>query len=122
MTAMSLGLDDTIRLATMNEDFAHTRQKIMKTISILLPPHANGLDFNILKRLQVKEMIFFHVLAGERMRAIKQIPVLFRGSLPLKELLRDVAVSIMAFSILVFLYPLIVRTHRLLTRLKLLTL
>ncbi len=119
---MSVGLDDRITLATINKDFAHTRQKVMEKISSLLPPHAKRLDFNILNRLQAKEMIFFHVLSGERANAIKKIPALFRGSPPLKELLRGVTVSIMAFSIPGFLYPKMVRAHRLLTRLKMLTL
>lgn len=115
---MSVGLDDRITLASMNKDFARTRQKVMEKISSLNNPHANTLNLNILKRLQAKEKIFFHALTGERLRAIKQIPALFEGSLPWKELLRGVAVTVMAFFIPVFLFPIIIWTHRVLKRLK----
>lgn len=115
---MSVGLDDRITLASMNKDFARTRQKVMEKILSLNNPHANTLNLNILKRLQAKEMIFFHVLTGERSRAIKQIPALFEGSPPRKELLRGVTVSVMAFFIPAFLFPIIIWTHRVLKRLK----
>jgi glycosyltransferase involved in cell wall biosynthesis len=115
---MSAGLDDRITLAAMNKDFAHTRQEVIEKISGLRNPHANNLDLNILRRLQAKEMIFFHVLAGERARAIKQIPALFKGSSPLKELLRSVAVSIMALFIPASLYPRMVNNYRILKQLK----
>jgi glycosyltransferase involved in cell wall biosynthesis len=118
---MSEGLDDRITLAAKNKDFAHMRQKVIEKISSLGAPHANNLDLNILRRLQAKEMIFFHVLTGERARAIKQIPALFTGSLSLRELLRSVAVSVMALFVPAFLYPILVQTPRLLRGLRILT-
>jgi len=118
---MSVGLDDRITLASMNRDFAQTRQKVIEKISSLRNPCANTPDLNILRRLQAKELIFFHVLTGERARALKQIRALFEGSPSLKEVLRGVAVSIMAFFIPAFLYPLMVRVSGLLRRLKILT-
>lgn len=118
---MSVGVDNCMILATMNKDFAHTRQKVMERILSLPNLLANKPDFNILMRLHAKEMIFFHVLTGARARATKQIPALFKGSPPLKEVLRAAAVSVMALFLPAFLFPRIVWTHRLLTRLKLLT-
>jgi len=120
-TTMSAGLDERITLAIMNTDFAHTRQKVMEKISSLRNPHAKNLDLNILRRLRAKEMIFSHVLSGERANAIKKIPALFEGSPPLKDLLRGVAVSIMAFFIPAFLYPIMVKAYGLLWRLKIFT-
>lgn len=119
---MSAGLDNRIALAAINKDFAHTRQKVIEKILSLRNPHANSLDFNILRRLQAKEMIFFHVLSGERARAIKQIPALFEGSPPLKELVRGIAVTFMALFIPAFLYRMMVRAYRHLRRLKILKL
>ena len=117
---MSAGLDDKIALAEINKDFAHMRQKVIENISNLHNAHANTPDLNILRRLQAKEMIFSHVLTGERSRAIKQIPALFKGSPPLKELLRGAAVSVMALFIPAVLFPIIVWAHRLLKKLKIL--
>jgi len=119
---MSAGLDDRITLAEVNKDFAHTRQKVMEKISNLHNAHTNTPDLNLLRRLQAKEMIFFHVLTGERSRAIKQIPALFKGSPALEELLRGVEVSVMALFIPAGLYPLMVSAYRLLKGLKILTL
>jgi glycosyltransferase involved in cell wall biosynthesis len=118
---MSAGLDDKIALAEINKDFAHMRQKVIENISNLHNAHANTPDLNILRRLQAKEMIFSHVLTGERSRAIKQIPALFKGNPPLKELLRGAAVSVMALFIPAVLFPIIVWAHRLLKKLKILT-
>jgi len=106
----------------VNKDFAHTRQKVMEKISNLHNAHTNTPDLNLLRRLQAKEMIFFHVLTGERSRAIKQIPALFKGSPALEELLRGVEVSVMALFIPAGLYPLMVSAYRLLKGLKILTL
>jgi glycosyltransferase involved in cell wall biosynthesis len=115
---MSAELGDRITLAAMNKDFAHTRQKVIEKVSILRISHANTLDLNILRRLQAKELIFSHVLTGERARAIKQIPALFKGSTPLKELLRGVAVCVMALFIPASVYPRLVTIYRLLKQLK----
>jgi len=115
---MSAGLDDKMTLAEINRDFAHTRQKVIEKISSLRNPCANTPDLNTLKRLQAKELIFFHVLTGERARAVKQIRALFEGSPPLKEVLRGVAVSVLAFFIPAFLFPIIIWTHRVLKRLE----
>ena len=63
-------------------------------------------------------MIFYYVLTGERVKAIKQIPALFKGSPPLKELLRGVTVSVMALLIPGCVYPRMVNHYRLLKQLK----
>ena len=90
----------------------------MEKISCLGDTCAKTLDMNILKRLQAKELIFSHALAGERMKAIKMIPRLFRGSPSLEELSKGVAVGSMALFIPARLYPEIVGACRFLKRLK----
>jgi len=115
---MSAGLNNKKRLTAMNKDFAHTRQKVIEKLSTLSVPCAYTLDFNILRRLQAKEMIFYHVLTGERVKAMKQIPALFKGSPPLRELFRGVAVSIMALFIPASIYPRIVNSYRLIKQVK----
>jgi glycosyltransferase involved in cell wall biosynthesis len=115
---MSEGPVSMMTLIAMNKDFAHTRQRVMEKLSEL---HTNQVNFNIIRRIQAKEMIFYNVLSGRRHEGIRQIPALFKDSLSLKELLWGVAVSGMAFFVPASLYPRMLGVYRFSKRLKIVT-
>jgi glycosyltransferase involved in cell wall biosynthesis len=110
---MAAGMDDRMTLAAINKDFAHARERVIEKISSLGASLSNTPDLSILRRLQAKERIFFHVLGGARAGAIKEIPALFKGSPAMRELLRGLAVTFMAFLIPASLYLRIVNIYRL---------
>lgn len=114
---MMAGWDDHKRLSIVNKDFAYTRQKVIERIMNSVDLYKT-INLNMLRRIQTKELIFFHVLAGKRLEAIKQIPALFKGSSPLTGLLHSIAVSFMALFIPASLYPKMVRAYGFLKRYK----
>jgi glycosyltransferase involved in cell wall biosynthesis len=109
---------DNRELASVNRDFAYTRQKTMEKMLSLRPSHLRAVDINILERMKAKELIFYCILEGRRMNAVREIPSLFKGNPSGRELMKGCAVSMMALLVPSFLYPRLVRGYGVFLRMK----
>lgn len=121
-TTMTAGQNDYKELALVNKDFAHMRQRVIEKISGL-NTLSNSMDIDIIRRIQAKETIFYHVLNGKRLKGIKHIPSLFKGiiSTPDPDLFKNIATSFMALFIPSFLYPKLVKAYGFLKRQKIIS-
>jgi glycosyltransferase involved in cell wall biosynthesis len=117
-TTMLAGHNGYRELAVVNKDFADMRQKVIEKISNMDNDNMRTMDLSILKRIQAKEIIFYRTLTGRRSEGIRYIPALFEGNLSVQECFRGIAVSFMSLFIPVFLFPKLIKVHRLFKRLK----
>ena len=115
---MFAGHENPEELSLVNRDFAHMRQKTVEKIQSMSAFMDKTIDVNIVKRIQAKETIFYSILNGQRVAGIKRIPLLFKGSLSVKDLFNGIAVSFMALFIPSFFYPKLVRVYDHLKRFK----
>jgi glycosyltransferase involved in cell wall biosynthesis len=115
---MSAGHSDYNELAVVNKDFADMRQKVIEKISNLDNDNIRTIDLSILKRIQAKEIIFYNVLSGKRLYGIKRIPLLFKGNISVKDLLKGIVISFIALFVPAYLYPKSVKAYGILKRLK----
>jgi glycosyltransferase involved in cell wall biosynthesis len=116
---MLAGQDNYKDLAAINKDFASTRRKVIDRLMSMNSQRENAADINIIRRIRAKEIIFYNALTGRRIEGIKHIPLLFKGSLSAKDLVRGIATSIMVLFVPAFLYPKLVKLHGLFSRLQL---
>lgn len=117
-TTMLAGQENYKGLSLINKDFAYMRQKTVEKIQSMNTSMNKTIDVNIIKRTQAKELIFYNVLNGKRLEAIKDIPTLFKGKIAVQDLFKGIAVSFMALFIPAPLYPKLVRVYGILKRLK----
>jgi len=110
------GVDDRRTLTEINKDFAHTRQRVVEDISNRRNACAYKLDVTILRRIQAKESIFYHVLEGRRLEAVKWIAAAFNGRPSVKEVMRGLEVTFMVLFVPAFLYPRILSIYQLFKR------
>jgi glycosyltransferase involved in cell wall biosynthesis len=116
-TTMRTGQNSSNELAAVNKDFAHMRQKVIEK-KLNLDDHNNKeIDLNIIKRMQAKEIIFYNVLSGKRLKGIKHIPLLFKGNLPIRDLSKSITVSFMALFVPSFLFSKLLKVYGLFKKL-----
>ncbi len=109
--------NDRGQLALLNREFANMRQHALeKIVSLRGPGPAAAPD--LIRRIRAKEIIIYHFLEGKRMEGIRHIPGLFKGKKRFQDLFRGIAVSLVTLFLPVSLYPLLLRAHRLLRRMK----
>jgi len=117
-TTMFAGQDNYQELGIVNRDFAYMRRRVIEKIRDLKGFNIESVDMNIIERIQAKEMIFFQILNGRRLRAIREIPSLFKGRLNLQDILKACAVSFMALFVPRFFYTKIVKIYGLIGRMR----
>lgn len=117
-TTLFAGRDDVKELAITNRDFAHMRQRVIDKVSGFAELDAKVIDLSVIKRIQAKENIFFHVLNGSRMEGIRHLPSLFKCRPGLQDLLRGLMVSLMALIIPAAFYSRLMKLYEILKRTK----
>ena len=117
---MRAGQNSDKELAAVNKDLAHMRQKLIEKIRSIntLGNNAIDIDINIIRKNQAKEIIFFNVLSGKRLKGIRYIPALFKGKLSTQDFLKGSAISFIALFIPSFFFPKLLKVYELLRRLK----
>ena len=110
---------DRGRLAMMNREFAHMRQCALEKILSLRGQDISATDLDSIRRIRAKEMIVYHFLEGRRLEGIRQIPSLFKGKKGFQDLFRGIAISLIAVLFPSDLFPVLLRAHKFLRKLKL---
>ncbi len=114
---MFAGQNNYKELASVNRDFAYMRQKLIDNIANFDNHNDNPFDLDIIKRIQAKEIIFYNVLSGKRLKGIKHIPLLFKGKLPVRDLSKSITVSFMALFVPAFLFSKLLKVYGLFKKL-----
>lgn len=92
--SMFAGFTDVRELSTIYGDFAHTHLTLLEKLDNCRHLRNNSRATRILRKIQIREAIFFHILRGERYDAVKKMPTLFRKNNGLCDLSNALAIAV----------------------------
>ncbi len=116
-TTMFSGKNSLGKLALVNRDFAHLRERLIEKLKGMGEKNLT-IDLDSTMRRYAKEMVFYYVLAGKRLKGIKEIPLLYRGNISKDAFIKEFIISLMAIFIPSFLYPYCIRAFDALKRMR----